>query len=86
MSETKLFNLIGIGMFSGIAMMTFLHLERFDKQLEAMIFFGIMAIIYFVMVFIRKRAIGLFVPIMTVLAVLAISFIFLQGILFGGHH
>lgn len=86
MSEAKLFNIIGIFLFGGMALLVPLQLEETYKQVDAGLFIGIMGIIYFLAVLIYNKNKGIFVPFLAVLAFLAVGMIFLQSLLFGGHH
>jgi hypothetical protein len=79
-------NMIGIFIFGGIALLVVLQTDEASKAIEAGAFAAVMAAIYFVLAGIREKNRNIFIPIIGVLAVLAVSMIFLQGLFFGSHH
>lgn len=84
MTEKKLFIIIGLFIFSGMGLQILLQLKY--NHLEAGLFVGSMAVIYFTLMVIFQKNKGIFIPVIGVLAILAVSMIFLQSLIFGAHH
>ncbi|MDZ5472740.1 hypothetical protein SM124_13485 [Bacillus sp. 31A1R] len=86
MSNLKLFTIIGLFLFSGMALQILIQLDQMYKIVEASIFVGVSAIIYFISVLIYHKNKSILIPFIAVLAFIAIGMIFLQGFIFGTHH
>jgi hypothetical protein len=86
LSQYRLMNMIGIFIFGGIALLVVLQTDKAEKAIEAGAFAAVMAVIYFVLAAIYEKNRSIFIPVIGVLAVFAVSMIFLQGLFFGTHH
>ncbi|KON88608.1 hypothetical protein AF332_18565 [Sporosarcina globispora] len=86
MNSFRFFNILGVALFTGIALQIFIQTDGAIKLTEAGIFLAVSALLYFVLTLVFHKSKNLFVPLLAVLVLLSVGMIFLQELVFGGGH
>ncbi|MBT2689616.1 hypothetical protein J7I93_15600 [Bacillus sp. ISL-47] len=86
MTSYRLFNILGVILFTGIALQMFIQTSGAKKLMEAGGFVAVSALLYFILVSVFHKNKNLFVPLIAVLVLLSVGMIFLQEMIFGGAH
>lgn len=83
--EKRLFLWIGIAIFGGMMIQTFIQLDKVSYQIEAALFIGIASVIYTILVVVKQKKFSLYLGAAGILALASVILIFIGPHLFGGH-
>ncbi|QPC46474.1 hypothetical protein [Mangrovibacillus cuniculi] len=86
MTEKRIWPIIGVFIFGGILLQSFIQLDSMKYRLEAWITLAIVGVIYFLFVSLSKKESKSWFIGMTALAIVSVLMIFLQPMIFHTGH